>query len=53
LRLTTPIGESNLKGTTAGWESPEYNLEIESTVDLTQASTVFPDRNAAARHRKL
>jgi len=42
LRLTTPIGESTLKGTTAGWESPKYNLEIESTVDLTQASTVFP-----------
>ncbi len=42
LRLVTPIGESNLKGTTAGWESPKYNLEIESTVDLTQASTVFP-----------
>ncbi|HEY8563212.1 MAG TPA: translocation/assembly module TamB domain-containing protein [Pyrinomonadaceae bacterium] len=42
LRLTTPIGETVLKGTTAGWESPRYNLEIESTVDLTQASTVFP-----------
>ncbi|HEY0460160.1 MAG TPA: translocation/assembly module TamB domain-containing protein [Pyrinomonadaceae bacterium] len=42
LKLTTPIGESTLKGTTAGWESPRYNLEIESTVDLTQASTVFP-----------
>ncbi len=42
LRLTTPIGESTLKGTTAGWESPRYDLEIESTVDLTQASTVFP-----------
>jgi translocation and assembly module TamB len=42
LRLTTPIGESTLKGTTAGWESPKYNLEIESTVDLTQTSNVFP-----------
>jgi translocation and assembly module TamB len=42
LRLTTPIGESTLKGTTTGWEKPKYNLEIESTVDLTQASTVFP-----------
>jgi hypothetical protein len=41
LRLTTPIGETTLKGTTAGWESPKYNLEIESTVDLTQTSTVF------------
>jgi translocation and assembly module TamB len=42
LRLTTPIGETTLKGTTAGWESPKYNLEIESTVDLTQTSSVFP-----------
>jgi translocation and assembly module TamB len=42
LRLTTPIGESTLKGTTVGWESPKYDLEIESTVDLTQTSTVFP-----------
>ncbi len=42
LKLTTPIGESNLKGRVDDWKSPKYNLEIESTVDLTQTSTVFP-----------
>jgi translocation and assembly module TamB len=42
LRLTTPIGESNLKGKIDDWKAFKYNLEIESTVDLTQTSTVFP-----------
>ncbi len=42
LKLTTPIGESTLKGRVDGWESPKYNFDIESTVDLTQTSTVFP-----------
>ncbi|MEP6900634.1 MAG: translocation/assembly module TamB domain-containing protein, partial [Actinomycetota bacterium] len=42
LKLTTPIGESNLKGKVDDWKSLKYNLEIESTVDLTQTSTVFP-----------
>lgn len=42
LKLTTPIGESTLKGRVDGWESPKYNFEIESTVDLTQTSNVFP-----------
>ena len=42
LKLTTPIGESNLKGRIDGFESPKYNFDIESTVDLTQTSTVFP-----------
>jgi translocation and assembly module TamB len=42
LKLTTPIGESTLKGKVDGWESPKYNFDIESTVDLTQTSTIFP-----------
>lgn len=42
LTLSTPLGESNLTGTLRDWESPEYNLKIDSTVDLTQTSTVFP-----------
>ena len=42
LRLKTPIGESNLKGRIDGFESPKYNFEIESTVDLTQTSNIFP-----------
>ena len=42
LKLTTPIGESTLKGRVEGWESPKYNFDIESTVDLTQTSNIFP-----------
>ncbi len=42
LKLTTPIGESILIGTVKDWESPKYNLKIDSTVDLTQTSTIFP-----------
>lgn len=42
LNLKTPIGTSDLKGTLTDWESPKYNFDISSTVDLTQTSTVFP-----------
>ena len=42
LSLTTPIGTSNLKGTLTDWEALKYNLQIDSTVDLTQTSTIFP-----------
>lgn len=40
-RLTTPIGESTLTGTLTDWAAPKYDLDIRSTVDLTQAATVF------------
>ncbi len=42
LKLTTPIGESNLSGTLTDWAALKYNLNIASTVDLTQTSNVFP-----------
>jgi len=42
LNLTTPIGESNLSGTLTNWKSPKYNLDIVSTVDLTQTTTLLP-----------
>lgn len=41
-KLTTPIGESTLNGTLTDWERLQYNFKINSTVDLTQTSTVFP-----------
>lgn len=41
-RLTTPIGESTLSGKLTDWERLQYNFKINSTVDLTQTSTVFP-----------
>ena len=42
LRLTTPIGESTLNGKITDWAALKYNLNIESSVDLTQTSTIFP-----------
>ena len=41
-RLTTPIGTSSLNGRLSDWASLKYDLNIESTVDLTQASSIFP-----------
>ncbi|MDQ3180136.1 MAG: AsmA-like C-terminal region-containing protein, partial [Acidobacteriota bacterium] len=41
-KLTSPIGESTLNGTITDWKLLKYNLNIESTVDLTQASSVLP-----------
>lgn len=41
-KLTTPIGESSLKGNLTDWKSPKYNFDITSTVDLMQTSTVLP-----------
>ncbi|HVF31230.1 MAG TPA: YdbH domain-containing protein, partial [Pyrinomonadaceae bacterium] len=42
LRIETPIGISTLHGKLADWAAPKYSLNIESTVDLTQTSNVFP-----------
>lgn len=41
-KLTTPIGESSLNGRLTDWAALKYDLNIESSVDLTQASTIFP-----------
>jgi translocation and assembly module TamB len=42
LSLKTPIGESTLKGKINDWKSPKYDLDIESTIDLTQTTEIFP-----------
>lgn len=42
LNIETPIGVSTLNGTLSDWAAPKYNLNIESTVDLTQTSNIFP-----------
>jgi translocation and assembly module TamB len=42
LTIETPIGVSNLNGTLTDWASLKYNLNIESTVDLTQTTSIFP-----------
>ncbi len=40
--LKTPIGESALTGTLTDWAEPKYTFDIQSTVDLTQASSILP-----------
>lgn len=42
LKLTSPLGETTLAGNIEDWETIKYNFKIDSTVDLTQTSTVFP-----------
>lgn len=42
LKLATPIGESVLSGTLNDWANLKYELNIESSVDLTQTSNVLP-----------
>ena len=41
-KLTTPIGESTLNGRLTDWENLQYDLNISSTVDLTQTSNILP-----------
>lgn len=41
LRIKTPVGETMLKGSVSDWSLPKYDLDIESTVDLTQTSATF------------
>lgn len=42
LHIETPIGVSDLSGTITDWTALKYDLNIESTIDLTQASNTFP-----------
>ncbi|MEO8649047.1 MAG: translocation/assembly module TamB domain-containing protein [Acidobacteriota bacterium] len=41
-RLETPIGVSTMSGSLTDWASLKYDLNIESTVDLTQTTSIFP-----------
>lgn len=42
LRIDTPIGYSILSGRLTDWQKFTYELSIESSLDLTQTSTIFP-----------
>ena len=42
LKLTTPLGESSLNGKLTDWAALKYDLNINSTVDLTQTSNILP-----------
>jgi translocation and assembly module TamB len=43
LKLNSPVASSTLSGNVEGWENPRYNLKIDSSVDLMQAGTIFPN----------
>lgn len=43
LKLTTPLGEAALNGTIKNWQSPQYALNVESTIDLVQTSNFLPN----------
>lgn len=40
--LKTPIGGTALTGSLTDWAAPRYEFDIQSTVDLTQASSILP-----------
>jgi Uncharacterized protein conserved in bacteria len=42
LKITTPIGETAMSGQIEDWKALRYKMNVESTVDLTQASNTFP-----------
>lgn len=42
LRIETPVGHSYLNGRINDWSAFNYDLNIESSVDLTQTSNTFP-----------
>jgi translocation and assembly module TamB len=44
--LKTPIGETAMSGTLVDWASPQYNFDITSSIDLTQASGIFANGTA-------
>ena len=44
--LRSPIAESTLSGRLTDWASPAYDFDIQSAVDLTQASGIFASGTA-------
>lgn len=42
LTIESPIGVSRLKGTVTEYTNPKYDIDIESSIDLTQTSNIFP-----------
>ncbi len=40
--LKSPIAESTLTGTLTDWAAPKYDFDIQSSIDLTQASSIMP-----------
>ncbi|HTH51513.1 MAG TPA: hypothetical protein VL501_06250, partial [Pyrinomonadaceae bacterium] len=41
--LKSPLAETTASGTILDWADPHYDLDVTSTVDLTQAATILPN----------
>ncbi len=41
LRLSTPVGDLSGTGTIRDWAKPRYDLQFESTIDITQLTNIF------------
>ena len=41
LDVNTPLGDMSMNGTVTDWANPKYELDVTSTVDLTQMSMTF------------
>jgi translocation and assembly module TamB len=46
LTLRSPVAEAHLQGTLPDWRNLSYEMQITSTVDLTQLSTIFQTETA-------
>lgn len=46
LKINSQIGESTLSGKVTNWQSPKYDLKVNSTIDLMQTGTLFPNGTA-------
>ncbi|MBA2378951.1 MAG: translocation/assembly module TamB domain-containing protein [Blastocatellia bacterium] len=42
IRIDTPVGYTAMNGTLTDWAELRYDLAVESSVDLTQTSNIFP-----------
>ncbi len=45
-KLQTPIGDSTLSGKLTDWAAPKYDFDIQSSLDLTQASSIFANETS-------
>ncbi|MCC6451367.1 MAG: hypothetical protein IT171_00655, partial [Acidobacteria bacterium] len=41
LQISSPIGDTSISGTITDWTNPKYDLNAESSLDLTQLSQIF------------
>ncbi len=48
LTVHTPVGDSALSGTVREWNSPKYELDVDSTLDITQIAMILASKTTLA-----